>query len=220
MMKGLYYIGRSLREVGGTLDSFGMGLSRTSKEAITKSTTSVPIASRVPKVEKSTYVAPNASIIGSSVIGPNSAIWYGAVIRGDEHTIKMGEKVSIGDRSCISTIREGMRQDGFPTNIGNGVNVGAGTVICGATLEDNCIVEDGCTIEPGAVIGSGAKVGLGSFVESGTHVKSGQYWEGHPAHYVRDLTQEEISKEHALRDFFLALAQKHTRTEPSTSHAL
>jgi len=207
----LFYFGRSIRETGLALERTGCRLQGRYlfAEELSRHRKIQPLYNIHPLIGHNTFIAPNATVIGSTSLGHNSAVWYGVVVRSDENNIRIGENVSIGDRVTIHAVREGVRQYGYETNIGDGVTVGAGCLIHGATLEDGCHIGVGCTILNGSVIGAGAKVAPGSLVLSGMRILAGQYWGGSPAEYIRDLTPEEVSDMKSNHDHTLTLAQMH-----------
>ena len=138
-----------------------------------------------PKINKDiTFVAPCASVIGQVDIGSSSSVWYGAVIRADTNTIKIGNNVSIGDRVMIHC-DEG---DNNKTVIGNNVNIRAGAIVHGATLGNGCVIGEGAQVMNGASIGENSIVLPGSVVSGGKQVPTNEIWSGVPAKLHNKLT--------------------------------
>jgi len=204
-------LGRAVRETGQALDRLGCVFqgSNAYKEQLSRHRRIVPLYNMQPRIAKETFIAPNATIIGKAEIGKNSAVWYGAVIRSDVNEIKIGDNVSIGDRTTIHVTRETTKNSGFRTSIGNNVTVGAASIIHGATLEDGSTVECGSCVLDGAVVGARSIVAPGSLVLGGTHIPSDQYWAGSPAKFVRNLSEEEKVKAQEFNNSILLLAEKH-----------
>ena len=108
-----------------------------------------------PRIKKSSWVAPSADVIGNVKIGKDSSIWFGTVIRGYVHYIKIGKRTSIQDGSMIHVThykKEDM-SDGNPTIIGDDVTVGHKVMLHGCIVEDACLIGMSATILDGAVIG-------------------------------------------------------------------
>jgi len=211
LQRTFYILGNLVRQTGQALDRVGCVLQGNNgfKEQLSRHTRLVPLYNMHPKIGVETFVAPNATVVGKAEIGRNSAVWYGAVIRSDVNQVRIGDNASIGDRVTVHVTREGFRQSGFATNIGNNVYVGAGSVIHGATLEDDSIVDSGSVVLDGAVVGKGSQVGAGSLVLSGTLIPPGQLWAGSPAKFVRNLTEEEQKVNESTLVKSLELADRH-----------
>jgi carbonic anhydrase/acetyltransferase-like protein (isoleucine patch superfamily) len=154
-----------------------------------------------PQIPNSTFVAHSADIIGNVKVGEDSSIWYGVVIRADEHKIRIGDRVSIQDLSMIHIThytKEDM-SDGHPTIIGDGVTIGHKVMLHGCKIEDNCLIGMSATILDGAVIGKNSIVGANSLVTTNKTFPSNSLIMGSPAKVVRDLSDEEVQnlKKHA-----------------------
>ncbi|MEA3353612.1 MAG: gamma carbonic anhydrase family protein [Campylobacterota bacterium] len=156
-----------------------------------------------PKVKKSAWIAPSADVIGNVKIGKDSSIWFGVVIRGDVHKIRIGKRTSIQDLSMIHVThykKEDM-SDGYPTIIGDDVTVGHKVMLHGCTIEDGCLIGMNATILDGAVIGKGSIVGAHSLVTSNKVFPPNSLIMGSPAKVVKTLTKKESDNliEHAAR---------------------
>jgi carbonic anhydrase/acetyltransferase-like protein (isoleucine patch superfamily) len=156
-----------------------------------------------PKIKKSAWVAPSADVIGNVKIGKDSSIWFGVVIRGDVHKIRIGKRTSIQDLSMVHVThykKEDM-SDGNPTIIGDDVTVGHKVMLHGCTIENGCLIGMNATILDGAVIGQGSIVGAHSLVTSNKVFPPNSLIMGSPAKVVKTLTKEESANliEHAAR---------------------
>lgn len=156
-----------------------------------------------PKIHKKAWVAPSADIIGNVKISRDSSIWFGVVIRGDVHKIRIGKRTSIQDLSMVHVTHyknEDM-SDGHPTIIGNDVTVGHKVMLHGCTIEDGCLIGMNATILDGAVIGKGSIVGAHSLVTSHKVFPPNSLIMGSPAKVVKTLSKEESANllEHAAR---------------------
>ena len=156
-----------------------------------------------PKIKKSAWIAPSADVIGNVKIGQDSSVWFGTVIRGDVHKIRIGERTSIQDLSMVHVThykQEDMK-DGHPTIIGDDVTIGHKVMLHGCTIENGCLIGMSATILDGAVIGEGSIVGAHSLVTSNKVFPPHSLIMGSPAKVIKTLTQDEVDSliEHAAR---------------------
>lgn len=138
-----------------------------------------------PKHGKDCYFAENSTVVGDVVMGDHCSIWFGAIVRGDVHYIKMGNKVNIQDGAVVHCTYQKS-----PTNIGNNVSVGHNAIVHGCTIKDNVLVGMGAIIMDDAVIESNTIIAAGSVVLQGTIVESGSVYAGVPAKKVKDIDVE------------------------------
>jgi carbonic anhydrase/acetyltransferase-like protein (isoleucine patch superfamily) len=149
-----------------------------------------------PKIGKKVFIAPSADVIGRCEIGDDSSIWFGTVIRGDVHYIKIGKRTSIQDGSMIHVThykKEDM-SDGNPTIIGDDVTVGHKVMLHGCTIENACLIGMSATILDGAVIGKESIVGAGALVTKNKVFPPRSLILGSPAKRVRELSQDEVKE--------------------------
>lgn len=133
-----------------------------------------------PKVGKDCFLADNAVLIGDTVIGDECSIWFGAILRGDVNSIRIGNRVNIQDGSVLHTLYEKSTIE-----IGDDVSIGHNVTIHGATIHDGALVGMGSVILDHAVVGEGAIVAAGSVVLSKTVIKPGELWGGTPAKFIK-----------------------------------
>ena len=135
-----------------------------------------------PKFGKNCFLADNAAIIGDVEMGDDCSIWFGAVLRGDVHSIRIGNKVNIQDNATIhATYKKS------PTNIGNNVSIAHNAVIHGCTIKDNVLIGMGAIVLDDAVVESNTIVAAGSVVTKGTVVESGWVYAGTPAKKMKQV---------------------------------
>ena len=143
-----------------------------------------------PKFGKNCFLADNAAIIGDVEMGNDCSIWFGAVLRGDVHSIRIGNKVNIQDNATIhATYKKS------PTNIGNNVSIAHNAVIHGCTIKDNVLIGMGAIVLDDAVVESNTIVAAGSVVTKGTVVESGWVYAGTPAKKMKQLGDELLKGE-------------------------
>lgn len=133
------------------------------------------LGERVPVVDPTAYVHPDAVVIGSVTIGPESSVWPGAVLRGDSGRIVVGARTSIQDGTVVHCTAEA------DTVIGDGCVVGHNAHLEGCTVEDGALVGSGSVVLHRAVVGRGAIVGAAALVTNGTVVPPGAVALGVPA---------------------------------------
>jgi carbonic anhydrase/acetyltransferase-like protein (isoleucine patch superfamily) len=149
-----------------------------------------------PKKGVKCWIAPDATIVGDVEMGENVSIWFGVVVRGDVHYIKIGDRSNVQDLSMIHVThhKKADRSDGYPTIIGNDVTVGHRVMLHGCTIEDACLIGMGSTILDGAVIGKESIVGANSLVTGGKKFPPRSLIMGSPAKVVRELSDTEVEE--------------------------
>ena len=152
-----------------------------------------------PTLKKGAWIAEGATVIGRTEIGENSSIWFGSIVRGDVHYIKIGDRTSIQDLSMVHVThhkKEDM-SDGNPTIIGSDVTIGHRVMLHGCTIEDACLIGMSATILDGAVIGKESIVGASSLVTKNKVFPPRSLIMGSPAKVVRELTEIEVDELYA-----------------------
>jgi len=143
-----------------------------------------------PQFGKECFFAENVVIIGDVTMGDQCSIWYNAVIRGDVHYIKMGNKVNVQDGAVIHATYKTS-----PTNIGNNVSIGHNAIVHGCTIHDNVLIGMGAIIMDDSIVESNSIIAAGAIVTKNTIVKSGSVYAGTPAKKLKDISEELISGE-------------------------
>lgn len=161
--------------------------------------TSYALGERRPSLGQGAWIAPSADVIGDVLLGARSSIWFGAVLRGDNEPILIGEETNIQDGAvCHSDID-------IPLHIGARVTVGHQANLHGCTIGDDCLIGMGARILNRAVIGENCLVGAGALVTEGKMFEPGMLIVGVPARVVRPLTEQEIA---AIRESAAGYAAK------------
>jgi len=136
-----------------------------------------------PQLETGAWVADSAEVMGAVEIGKDASIWFGAVVRGDTETIRIGAGTNIQDASVLHA------DIGKPLTIGENVTVGHQVMLHGCTIGDGSLIGIGAVILNGARIGSSCLVGAGALVTEGKEFPDGSMIIGSPAKAVRELTE-------------------------------
>ena len=133
-----------------------------------------------PKFGKHCYLADGAVIVGEVTLGDDVTIWPCAVLRGDVHYIKVGNRSNIQDNSCVHTLN-----GRAPVEIGEDVTVGHSVTLHGCTILDGALIGMGATVLDHAVVGRGAIVAAGALVLQNTKIPPHEIWGGVPAKYIK-----------------------------------
>lgn len=149
-----------------------------------------PVSGKHPQIPNDCYIAENATIVGDVVMGNQCSVWFSAVIRGDVHYIKMGNKVNVQDGAVIHATYQKS-----PTTIGNNVSIGHNAIVHGCTIHDNVLVGMGSIIMDDCIVESNSIIAAGAVVTQNTRVEAGSIYAGVPAKKVKDISEELISGE-------------------------
>ena len=145
-----------------------------------------------PEIDPSAFVDDSAVVTGNVVIGADSSVWPMCSVRGDIHSIRIGERTNIQDGSILHVTHDSeFAPGGNALSIGSDVTVGHNVVVHACTVEDMCLLGMGSVILDGAIVRSGAMIGAGSLVSPGKEVEGGYLWLGSPVKRVRELSEKE-----------------------------
>jgi carbonic anhydrase/acetyltransferase-like protein (isoleucine patch superfamily) len=142
-------------------------------------------APRLPEAGRF-WIAPDAHVIGRVRLGPDVGVWFGAVLRGDNEPVEVGERANIQEGAMLHT------DPGFPLVIGAGCTIGHHAILHGCTIGAGSLVGMGATVLNGARIGSDCLVGANALVTEGKEFADGSLIVGAPAKAVRALGAAEI----------------------------
>jgi carbonic anhydrase/acetyltransferase-like protein (isoleucine patch superfamily) len=131
------------------------------------------------------WIAPNAVVLGNVILKKNSSIWFGAVLRGDNDPIIVGENSNVQDGSVLHT------DTGSPLTIGANVTVGHMVMLHGCTIGDNSLVGIGSVVLNGAVIGRNCLIGAGALITEGKVIPDNSMVLGAPGKVVRELSPDQ-----------------------------
>ena len=133
------------------------------------------LGGRRPKVHPDAYIAPTAVLIGDVEVEAGASIWFGAVLRGDEATIKVGEGANVQDNAVIHCA------ENLPTVIERNASVGHSAQLEGCTVEQGAVVGMGATMLQRSRLGAGSMLAAGAVLQEGAHIPPGQMAAGVPA---------------------------------------
>jgi carbonic anhydrase/acetyltransferase-like protein (isoleucine patch superfamily) len=145
----------------------------------------LPVNGIHPAFGNNCFLAPNATIVGDVVAGDDCSFWFNAVVRGDVHRIRIGNKVNIQDNAVIHCTYQTA-----PTTIGNEVSIGHNAIVHGCTIADRVLVGMGAIVMDHAEVGSDVLIAAGAVVLENSQLESGFVYAGVPAKKVKELTPE------------------------------
>lgn len=145
----------------------------------------LPVHNKRPKLGKNCYLAENATIVGDVEMGDDCSIWFQAVVRGDVHFIRMGNKVNVQDGAVLHCTYQKA-----PLTIGNKVSIGHRAIVHGCTIHDNVLIGMGAIVMDHAVIEENCLIAAGAVVLENTRCESGHIYAGVPAKKVKAISPE------------------------------
>jgi carbonic anhydrase/acetyltransferase-like protein (isoleucine patch superfamily) len=150
----------------------------------------IPLFGKAPKFGKNCFIAPTATIVGDVVAGDDCSFWFNAVVRGDVHYIKIGDKVNVQDGAIIHCTYQKN-----PTNIGSNVSIGHNAIVHGCTVFDDVLIGMGAIVMDKCEVHSNSIIAAGAVVLEGTVVEAGCIYAGVPAKKVKEVSPEMIRGE-------------------------
>lgn len=152
--------------------------------------------------EESNFIAPDATVIGKVHVGRDVGIWYGAVIRGDNEPIVIGEGSNVQEHTVMHT------DIGFPLTVGRGCTIGHRAMLHGCTIGENSLVGMGAIVLNGAKIGRNCLIGAGALVTEGKEFPDNSLIVGAPAKAVRSLDDKAVARLRSSAAHYVANAQR------------
>jgi carbonic anhydrase/acetyltransferase-like protein (isoleucine patch superfamily) len=152
--------------------------------------TILTVKGKDPQFGENCFIAPNATIAGDVTMGNDCSIWFNAVLRGDVHYIKMGNKVNVQDGAVVHCTYLK-----HPTTIGNNVSIGHNALVHGCIIHDNVLIGMGSIVMDGCVVHSNSIIAAGAVVLEGTIVEEGSIYAGVPAKKVKMVSEAMITGE-------------------------
>lgn len=143
------------------------------------------LGERRPTRGQDVFVADGARVIGSVVLGDNSSIWFGVVIRGDNDLITIGEHSNVQDNAVLHT------DSGIPLTLGKGVTVGHNAMLHGCTVGDYSLIGINAVVLNGAKIGKHCIIGANALVPENMEIPDGSLVVGSPAVIKRQLNERQ-----------------------------
>lgn len=169
-----------------------------------------PFAQIHPQLDPSVYVDPSAVVIGDVQIGADSSLWPLSVVRGDVHSIRIGERTNIQDGAIVHVTHDGpFSPGGQSTLIGDEVTVGHRALLHACQIGARCLVGMGAIVMDRAVLEPEVMLGAGALVSPGKVLASGYLYAGSPARQVRPLSEREREFLHYSALHYVRLMQRY-----------
>jgi carbonic anhydrase/acetyltransferase-like protein (isoleucine patch superfamily) len=162
----------------------------------------VPFKGFTPKVARSAFIAPNATLIGDVEVAANASIWFGVILRGDGPGIRIGENSNLQDGTVVH-----IAQRGLMTTVGRDVTVGHMALLHACEVQDGAFIGMHSTVLDGAVVEGEAMVAAGALVTPGKIVRRGELWAGNPARKLRDLNEKDYETFRGFTAGYVRLAK-------------
>ncbi len=166
---------------------------------------------RQPQTSLAAFVASNATLVGDVRLGRDSSVFYGAVLRADIESIRIGEGTNVQDGAVIHLA------DDQPAIIGARCTIGHSAIIHACTIRDLCLVGMGAVVLDGAEIGEECLIGARALVTQRTKIPPRSLVIGAPAKVVRELTPEELASLRHSAEKYIAVARAHASHQSATA---
>jgi carbonic anhydrase/acetyltransferase-like protein (isoleucine patch superfamily) len=163
-----------------------------------------------PTIGEDVFLAPTAVLIGDVRVGDRANIWFGAVLRGDESHIEIGEETSVQDNSVIHCAHE------LPTVVGRRVIIGHGALLEGCRIEDEAVVGMGCIVLQRASVGARAMVAAGAVVAERSNIGAAVLAAGVPAKEKKELSGSAAGWVASATDHYQALRERYLQNLTTT----
>ena len=145
------------------------------------------IAPELPE-EGAYWIAPSASVIGKVRLERGTSVWFGAVIRGDNELITIGENSNVQDGAVMHT------DPGLPLTVGKGCTIGHKAILHGCTIGDNTLIGMGAVILNRARIGRNCLIGANALITEGKEIPDNSLVMGQPGKIAGELNEEAIAR--------------------------
>jgi len=146
------------------------------------------VRGKTPQFGQGCYLADTATVVGEVTTGDECSFWFNAVVRGDVHYIRMGNKVNVQDGAIIHCTYQKA-----PTNIGNNVSIGHRAIVHGCTLHDNVLIGMGAIVMDHAVVEENVLIAAGAIVLENSRLEAGHIYAGVPAKKIKAISEEQFS---------------------------
>ena len=151
------------------------------------------------------WIAPSAVVIGRVRLERDASVWWGAVLRGDNEPITVGEGSNIQDGCVLHT------DPGFPLTIGKDVTIGHLVMLHGCSIGDNSLVGIGAIVLNGAKVGKNCLIGAKALIPEGKEIPDNSLVMGMPGKVVREVSPDHIARMRASAEHYVANWQRYKR---------
>ncbi|HET9205569.1 MAG TPA: gamma carbonic anhydrase family protein [Burkholderiaceae bacterium] len=169
---------------------------------------------RTPEIGPDVYVAEAATVLGRVRLGARTNVWFGAVIRGDNDDITIGDGCNVQDGAILHV------DPGFPMQLGDNVSVGHQAMLHGCTVGDRTLIGIQAVVMNKAVIGEDCLVGAGALVTEGKQFPPRSLILGSPAKVARELTESELGLLKRAAESYMTRAVKYRDSLQRIDHVV
>jgi gamma-carbonic anhydrase len=162
-----------------------------------------------PDTAAALFIASTATVLGDVVLGRDSSVFYGAVLRGDINEIRVGDGTNIQDNAVLHL------SDDWGVHVGSWCTIGHGAILHACTVGDECLIGMGATVLDGAVIGARCIVGAHALVTHGFECPPGSLVHGSPARVIRPLSVGEQDGLRGWAEKYVEVARAHAAASAS-----
>ena len=167
----------------------------------------VPFGGKMPQDHGAAFVAPNATLIGDVVLEPGSTVWYGAVLRGDDGALTIGENSNVQDNAVLHCDKNG------GVTLGKNVTVGHCALVHGCTVGDDSLIGMHATLLNHCVIGQRCIIGAGALVPEGMVIPDDSVAVGVPARVIKTIRPEQVEHSRENAAHYVRAGQEHAAAQ-------
>ena len=158
---------------------------------------------KVPQNEGAVFVAPNATVQGDVVLKPGSTVWYGAVLRGDDGTLTIGENSNVQDNAVLHC------DAGGAVTLGKNVTVGHSALVHGCTVGDGSLIGMHATLLNHCVVGRNCIIGAGALVPEGMVIPDNSVAVGVPARVIKTIRDDQLAHNIENAEAYVEMGRQH-----------
>lgn len=163
----------------------------------------LPFGGKVPRDEGAVFVASNATVLGDVVLGPGSSVWYGAVLRGDDGTLTLGENTNVQDNAVLHC------DPGGAVTLGKNVTVGHCALVHGCTVGDGSLIGMHATLLNHSVVGKNCIIGAGALVPEGMVIPDNSVAVGVPARVIKTIRDDQLAHNIENAKAYVEMGRQH-----------
>ena len=163
----------------------------------------VSFGGKTPQDHGAAFVAPNATVLGDVILEAGSSVWYGAVLRGDDGTLTLGENTNVQDNAVLHC------DPGGAVSLGKNVTVGHSALVHGCTVGDNSLIGMHATILNHAVVGRNCIIGAGALVPEGMVIPDNSVAVGVPARVIKTIRDDQLAHNIENAKAYVEMGRQH-----------
>ena len=167
----------------------------------------IQFGGKTPQDCGAAFVAPNATVLGDVVLEKGSSVWYGAVLRGDDGTLTLGENTNVQDNAVLHC------DPGGAVTLGKNVTVGHSALVHGCTVGDGSLIGMHATLLNHSVVGKRCIIGAGALVPEGMVIPDDSVAVGIPARVIKKITPEQLEHNRANAASYVEEGKAHAEAQ-------